>query len=323
MEILKVVGISDDNNVKVLYNDGFFKEFALFFDGNSSFMENISLQDNDITTLYLGGEKQFKALNLKKIPNIIINMICDPEIQENSLNIFESIKFNTPILNKPENIRKTARDVLSLNLVSNEYFYIPKTFKIKPNNEKDVLGKAKELFGNKSFLFRPVLSHSGKALIKVDDFSKADFTKYLLDGENEYFITEFVNFVSNDGFYKKARFFVLDGKIYPRHLIVSKSWKIHSGNRVEFENETKYKKEESDFLSSPPKIFLDFCKYVYEFLNLDFFGIDCAILPDGKVVLFEANVCMRPFANHNEKYLQDINEDLKQKFIELLYKKAK
>jgi hypothetical protein len=321
--ILKIIGIPDDNRAKVVYNDGFFQKFALFFDGNSSFLENITLQDTHITTLYIGGEKQFETIQLPKNPDVIITMICDPEIQKKALSILNSLDFKAPLLNPPSKIFNTARDTLSQNLPFDERFIIPKTYRVAPKNRSEILSYAQTFFGERAFLFRPVISHGGEGLVRVDDVAQEDFHAFVFNGENEYFITEFFDFHSTDGRYKKARFFVLDGKVYPRHYIISSDWKIHSHSRKELFNEAACKKEEENFLNNPPTLFLEFCSYIYEHLKLDFFGIDCAMLPDGKIVLFEANVCMRPFAKHTDAYLQQIENTLLEKFSSLLNTKTK
>ncbi|MBU1927630.1 hypothetical protein KKG77_01380 [bacterium] len=322
LNILKVLGIPDDNNVKVLYNDGFFKQFSLFFDGNSSFLENVEIPNSSMTTLYLGGEKQTLKVELQTKPDVIVNMICDPEIHKNSLTVFDKLNFKATVLNKPKDIFKTKRDELSQNLSSTEQFVIPKTYRIKPNSKEDILSSANKFFGGKSFLMRSVSSHGGVDLIKIDDYDKVEFSEYALNGEKEYFITEYIDFKSDDNLYRKIRFFVLDGIVLPRHQIVSDSWKIHSNTRLKMMDKKIYMKEEKDFLENVPKVFYDFCTYIYNYLKLDFFGIDCAILPNGQIVLFEANVCMRPFSNHEKEYLQKINSDLMNDFIKFLNKKA-
>lgn len=80
LNVLKIIGIPDDNYAKVLYNDGVFAHFSLFFDGNSSFLEKNAVDGAKIETLYIGGETYPAQFQLKHRPNVIVNMICDPEI---------------------------------------------------------------------------------------------------------------------------------------------------------------------------------------------------------------------------------------------------
>lgn len=321
LNILRIMGIPDDNKVVITQNDGMFLKFGLLLNGNSSFLENTVLPNTTITTLYLGGAKQLQNIRLPSKPNIVLNLICDPEVQNRSLALLDNMKFEyiLPMLNSAENIRKTKRDELSQQLPPHKDFVIPKTYRIKPHSKTDIINSAKKYFDGKAFLFRPVSSHGGRDLIRIDDYHLADFDTYPLNGQ-EYFISEFIDFKSSDGLYRKARFFVIDGVVYPRHLIVSKDWKIHTDSRQEFFGHEAIASNENFFLVSPPQVLIDFCKHLYAYLKLDFFGVDCALLPDGRVVLFEANVCMRPLIEHKEPYLQVAQTHIQKAFNELIQK---
>lgn len=318
LHLLKIIGIPDDNSANVVYNDGFFQQFALFFDGNSSFLEKYKIEGCHEKTLYVGGEKYPAQFDLKQCPDVIMNMICDPEIQTKSLSILNTIPFDIPLINRPESIHKTSRDLLSQQLPPSEDFLIPKTLRITPYGPNDILETAVEAFGGSSFLFRPVVSHGGEGLIRIDDYKAAEFEAYPMDGKAQYFMTEFIDCRHADGLYRKMRFFIIDGVPYPRHKIVSTSWMIHSQSRSILMSQESYQEEEKSFLENPPAILRAFCTHVYNHLNLDYFGIDCALLDDGKVVLFEANVCMRPYADHDEEYLKNANEAVHKAFGNLV-----
>lgn len=323
LKILKIIGIPDNNSATVIHNDGLFRQFALFFDGNSSFLEDMVIPNADVATLHLGGVQQLQNIKLPFKPDVIINNICDPEIQTRSLALLDDMNLADviPLINSTNSIRKTKRDELSQTLPEHKDFIIPKTYRISPLSKEDIISEAQKVFGKKTFLFRPVASHGGTGLIRIDDYESANFNSYALDGR-EYFITEFIDFCSADGLYRKARFFVIDGKVYPRHLISSKNWIIHANSRDEFINDKKIIAYEESFLSSPSNILIELCNYLYSHLQLEFFGVDCAILPNNKVVLFETNVCMRPFGQHTEYYLQMAQQNIKDALINLIVKKV-
>ncbi|MBV5320306.1 MAG: hypothetical protein JZU62_01350 [Sulfuricurvum sp.] len=318
LQVLKIIGIPDDNRANVVYNDGFFQQFALLFDGNSSFLEKYKVEGCYEKTLYIGGERYPEQFDLKQRPDVIVNMICDPEIHTKSLSLLNTISLGVPFINRPELIHKTSRDRLSQELPSSEDFVIPKTLRITPYDSNDILKTAVEVFGGSSFLFRPVVSHGGEGLIRIDDYKTAPFTGYPMDGKAQYFMTEFIDCQNSDGLYRKMRFFIIDGVPYPRHKIVSESWMIHSQSRSSLMSQKSYQEEEKSFLENPPPILKAFCAHVYNHLQLDYFGIDCALSDDGKVVLFEANVCMRPYADHDEEYLKNANEAVHKAFGNLV-----
>ena len=45
-------------------------------------------------------------------------------------------------------------------------------------------------------------------------------------------------------------------------------------------------------------------------------------MPDGKIVLFEANVCMRPFSINPSQHLHEARENINNAFFQMLIKSA-
>lgn len=324
LKILKIIGIPDNNSATVIHNDGLFRQFALFFDGNSSFLEDMVIPNADVATLHLGGVQQLQNIKLPFKPDVIINNICDPEIQTHSLALLDDMNLADviPLINSTNGIRKTKRDELSQTLPEHKDFIIPKTYRISPLSKEDIISEAQKVFGKKPFLFRPIASHGGAGLIRIDDYESANFNSYALDGR-EYFITEFIDFCSDDGLYRKARFFVIDGKVYPRHFILSENWKIHASSKIIGLNESVTINEELDFINSPSNTLIQLCHHLYKHLELDFFGIDCALLPDNRAVLFESNVCMRPFSINPSIHLQTARERIHIAYLNQIYTKVK
>lgn len=321
LKILKIIGIPDNNSATVIHNDGLFRQFALFFDGNSSFLEDMVIPNADVATLHLGGVQQLQNIKLPFKPDVIINNICDPEIQTRSLALLDDMNLADviPLINSTNGIRKTKRDELSQTLPEHKDFIIPKTYRISPLSKEDIISEAQKVFGKKPFLFRPIASHGGAGLIRIDDYESANFNSYALDGR-EYFITEFIDFCSADGLYRKARFFVIDGKVYPRHYFISKEWKINF--RDDTIDDEIYNNEEKNFINEISEVFYSFCNHIYKYLELNFFGIDCALLQDSRVVLFETNVCMRPFSSATQPYILSTQDTIKQAFSNLIYLKG-
>src|SRR5439155_1080338 len=82
------------------------------------------------------------------------------------------------------------------------------------------------------FLFRQVGSHGGQDLALVGDRDDLDrLEQFALDGR-DFYVTEFVDFRSPDGLYRKYRVLVIDGVPYAKHMIASDSWNIHAEDRT-------------------------------------------------------------------------------------------
>lgn len=86
-------------------------------------------------------------------------------------------------------------------------------------------------------------------------------------------------------------------RFFPYHLAISDDWLIHRDTSQTKDNEWM-KKEEEAFLGDY-KCFLNLSQKQIEMfdeinrrMDLDFFGIDCALLKDGRFLLFESNPAM-------------------------------
>jgi len=143
-------------------------------------------------------------------------------------------------------------------------------------------------------IVRPVGSHAGAGLRKLD--SRAECEHYVAENPSGvYYVSPFVDYSSADGYFRKYRIEFVDGVPYPVHLAISKDWMIHYYNAPMAENEWM-RNEEAAFLADlsaafPPAAdatLLALAKAV----DLEYFGIDCAIDRNGNVLVFEADPAM-------------------------------
>jgi len=112
------------------------------------------------------------------------------------------------------------------------------------------------------------------------------------------YIIAFHDFRSADGYYRKLRFFCVAGRMFPQHLLMSDHWNVHVSARDAMMKDRPWMQdEERRFLDDHTGyVGKDVCGALDEIaarLGLDFFGVDGALLPDGRLLVFEANACMR------------------------------
>lgn len=323
IRLLNFIGIDDTNTVEVSYNDGFLKSCRYTVQGNNSFLEGISPKNIDILNFHIGGVEQKGTISLSGRPDVIFNSICNPETNRKSLTLLiDWLKENdVPVINRPENILLTTRDVISQKLQTITQIAMPRTLRLVPSTLSDV---KKAIFEEKfSFplLFRPANEHGGGGLIRLESEEElALLERYAFDGR-DYFITEFVDFKSDDGLYRKSRYFVIDGKVYPRHRIVSSQWKIHAETRRELmDDHSALQKEEKQFLSQVDPEIEKICLQIAKQVDLECLGIDCHHEEGGKMTVFEVNACMRPYALHSQNYLNKATASIKQAIEALIIK---
>ena len=73
------------------------------------------------------------------------------------------------------------------------------------------------------FLVRPIGSHGGKGLVLVGGGAPDE----PLTPAGAYYLTEFADFRSPDGFWRKYRAIFVDRQPLPYHLAISPNWMVH------------------------------------------------------------------------------------------------
>ncbi|MDR3513650.1 MAG: tetratricopeptide repeat protein [Caulobacteraceae bacterium] len=212
-----------------------------------------------------------------------------------------------PLLNHPAKVARTARDRTPELLGGIPDVVAPRTVRVSAGQGS--LAEAMEAAGLRlPVLVRPIGSHGGKGLVLAD-------TRRALDqaappaGEAVY-LTAFRDFRSPDGYYRKYRMIFVDGRAYPYHLAISPLWLVHHGTAGMARDPARIA-EELAFLRDPTAAIgeraLAAVRAIGERLGLDYAGLDFSVLPDGQVLVFEANATMlvhpeapsSPFAHKN------------------------
>ncbi|OYX87546.1 MAG: hypothetical protein B7Y75_01925 [Azorhizobium sp. 35-67-5] len=143
-------------------------------------------------------------------------------------------------------------------------------------------------------IVRPIASHAGEGLEKIDD--TATLLVYLLErGEPDFFLSPFIDYRSADGMFRKQRIAFIDGKAYPSHGATSAHWMVHYVN-ASMRHYPERRAEEAAFMEGFDRDFAVRHAAAFtvlaERIGLDYFAIDSAELPDGRLLLFEADVAM-------------------------------
>lgn len=220
----------------------------------------------------------------------VINVISCPETQATALMILKDLLADVDrqrIMNHPDGILKTSRvDTYTLC-----HDLAGVTF---PRAEQ--LPASKETSLRFPLLVRPLGSSTGTGLKLCHKQSELDSYRENLDTELAF--CEFHDFKSDDDYYRKHRVFILDKEIMPSHAVALSYWNVHDESRHEdmMHNE-KLRAEEEKYLTDMYSILssthLQILKKMGEQFNLDYIGIDFAILDDERILIFEVNAGMR------------------------------
>ncbi len=197
------------------------------------------------------------------------------------------------LLNPPAKIARTRRDLAGELFKGVDGLVVPASVRVEAADvgAGGVREAARRASIAEPFLVRPIGSHGGKGLIRVG----ADAPDAPLKAAGAYYLTEFADFQSPDGFWRKYRTIFVGRQPLPYHLAISPGWMVHYES-AGMEAAPDRLAEETRFLDNPAAaIGQDAWATVAAIgaaMDLDYAGVDFSILPDGRVLLFEANATM-------------------------------
>ena len=201
-----------------------------------------------------------------------------------------------PLLNPPELVCNLDRDKLHQLLRGIEGLVIPATVAVTRAQLTEVARSglsfadiAVEL--ELPAIVRPRGSHAGVGLAKLDDRAAVD--RYLAErNEQDFFVSRFVNYASEDGLFRKYRVVFVDGRPYACHMAIADRWDIWYLNAGMSDNAAK-RLEEETFMRT---FDFGFARHhqsalaaLADRIGLDYFTIDCAETADGSLLIFEAD----------------------------------
>jgi glutathione synthase/RimK-type ligase-like ATP-grasp enzyme len=282
-------GLPDDGEALIhVTDDGKRLDFTLR--GTASMVPFVSQQRFILSVLYLHpGQKV--PIQLGAGP--LLNHVGDADLCSGALALIEQItsKVLRPCFNPPAAIGRTTRDQVSRLLTGIPGLIVPKTIRTNASTPETVLAALEEAQLVFPVLVRIAGAHGGMEMVKVDRPADIDEVLKLKSRGRSLYVTEFRDFMSRDGRYRKSRIAVIGQDIFLRHHVVGEQWALHADDRAantEEEEIAAFRSFDDEWAPGLRPIFREIANR----LGLDFFGVDCNIDEDGQVLLFEANACM-------------------------------
>lgn len=228
--------------------------------------------------------------------DIFLNLITEPEKNNRVLENLRKLLRGQPgrVINRPEAILRTTRDQVARRLGGIDGLIVPRAIRLyggQRDNARRTIERSELRF---PLILRQSGTHTGRI---VGLFNTIDDLLASLPLTGELIATEYFEFASPDGLYRKYRIFFIGGHLIFRHMLVSESWNVHASARDNFmaqrqdlvDEEAARFDQEYGGLPAPAIAAL---QSIRERLGLDFFGVDFALPPSGGVLLFEANATM-------------------------------
>ncbi len=198
---------------------------------------------------------------------------------------------DVPSINAPARLGGLARDRLGATLAGIPGVRVPVARRIA----RDDLLAARAGIAGLPFplLARPVDTHGGRGLERIDDAAGLHAYAERVPAE-AYDCSAYVDYRNADGWFRKLRIMFVDGVAYPYHLAIDERWMIHY-YRTGTTATPWMHDEEARFLADPAETVVgwnDAVPAIAAALGLDYAGIDCAPMPDGTLLVFEADAAM-------------------------------
>ncbi len=238
--------------------------------------------------------------------DVVFNAIGEAERAHDALARAERFitQQKKPALNQPAHLWKTARPHLADALKGVFGCVVPRTQRIA----REELASCTQF----PLLARPIDTHAGRGLERLDDAAGA--TAYLARYPDDRFdAVPFVDYRSADGYYRKYRVVLVDGVPFAYHLAISPEWMVHY-IKTPTASVDWMRAEEERFLREPRAVFAHWERTFTDVagaLGLDYAGVDCALMPDGNVLVFEADAallvhCREPAESYKHQYVPRI-----------------
>jgi glutathione synthase/RimK-type ligase-like ATP-grasp enzyme len=204
-----------------------------------------------------------------------------------------------PVLNRPEQILRLSRDRVAATLHSQHGIEMPQTVSLRRSELLQIAqGSAAPgrylTDGSFPIIVRPLDSQGGKGLAKLEN--PPALAEYLRAATDKmFFVARFVDYRSADGMFRKYRVVFIQERAFACHMAISSNWMIHYVN-ADMDTSAAKRAEEARFMAEFDTGFGARHRAALErmakLLGLDYFGIDCAETPDGKLLVFEADTAM-------------------------------
>ena len=190
-----------------------------------------------------------------------------------------------PTLNDPARVLRLGREALATALRRRPGLLVPPIRRLR---RRDAAAAALAY----PLLVRPVGTHAGHGLAHIADPAGLRAHLATLDAA-EVFATPFVDYRGADGLYRKYRIAVVAGRPFLCHMAVSAHWMVHYLNAGMAESAARRAEEAAamaTFDAGFARRHAAALATITEWAGLDYYQIDCAELPDGRLLLFEADV---------------------------------
>jgi tetratricopeptide (TPR) repeat protein len=288
-------------------------------------IERARFETNIITLL---PDVEYDIDRLRIYADVVVNLISDVDRGHAFLAPAQALVdgVGSPVINPPQLIAGTGRDAVAKRLAQLPGCCVPQTRLYSAAELAAMVKGTSQESLTFPVLVRPAGAHGGDNFEKFEDPAQLEAFLSRLNSSS-YYLTSFVDYRSNDGYFRKYRFVCVGDEILPYHLAIDDKWKVHHVT-TSMATHAWMQNEEQAFLEDPWRVFgatqRVALQSIRDAIGLDYFGIDCGLARDGAIVVFEVNASMLVHGNNQRfPYKTKAVERIKQAFQALLERRAR
>jgi hypothetical protein len=257
-----------------------------------SFLDDAIFQTTVLVTEYYDGETPLPPHDL------VFNSIGDADVCSQALDAAQQILARTtcPIINHPLAVRKSGRAANIARLRGVPGVIVPRIAKL-PKDRLAGAGAAAAVVDN-GFSF-PVLArapgfHTGYHFVRAETAHELAAAVEGFPGDAVWLIEQ-LDARDGEGMFRKIRVMIVDRKLYPLHLAISRNWKVHyftadmAVSAAHRAQELPFLEDMAGFIGQRGVAALE---RIAAALDLDYGGIDFAVNANGDILFFETNATM-------------------------------
>jgi tetratricopeptide (TPR) repeat protein len=210
-----------------------------------------------------------------------------------------------PMLNAPERIARTRRDLLPQLLAGIPDVVVAPIVRL---SREEIKGAGLQARLEREGLAWPLIvrpfGHQGGVGVSLAR-APADLEAMSFEEAEFYYFIQYWDYRSPDGYYRKYRSVFVDRQPYHYHLAISRDWLVHYFS-ADMLSEPWKREEERQFLEHSTEALgaraATAVAAIGQRLDLDYAGIDYTVLPDGRVLVFEGNATMSVYFPEEPEY---------------------
>jgi Tetratricopeptide repeat len=257
-----------------------------------SFLDPTIFQTTVVVTEYYDGRVPLPPHDL------VFNSIGDADICAGALLAAEKVLVRTtrPIINDPRAVARSGRAVNIERLRGVPGVIVPRIATLRKGALAGPGAAGVAAAGGFSFplLTRAPGFHTGYHFVRAETADELVAAVGKFPGD-EVWLIEQLDARDGEGMFRKFRAMIVDRKLYPLHLAISRDWKVHYFTADMAESPANRAKEAA-FLSDMASVVgtrgVSALERIAAILDLDYGGIDFGVDAQGDILFFEANATM-------------------------------